>query len=84
MTRQKKEIKKKIQEIVRFIEVDMDLGCGYAPANYYDPLYAEINELEEELAHLSGFATAAEHWSYETEHYIDACMAHYNDELPFH
>lgn len=84
MTRQKKEILRKIREIQEFIAVDDWFGCGYAPANFYDPLYDKINELEEELAHLSGFATAAEHWSYETEHYSDACMAHYNDELPFH
>lgn len=83
MTRQKKEIKKKIEEIRIFIEVDTELGCKYAPASFYDPLYNEIQRLEEELAHLSHFATAAEHWAYETEHYIDAHMAHYNDDLSF-
>lgn len=87
MTRQKKEILRKIHEIQEFIEVDEYLGCGFAPPSFYDPLYDQINELEEELAHLSGFATAAEHWEYETEHYIDAYMARYNEspfnDLPF-
>ena len=55
MTRQKKEILKKIDEIERFIEVDMQLGCGFAPVHFYDPLYEQIHELQEELARLSHY-----------------------------
>ena len=52
MTREKKEILKKIEEIDNFIEADMALGCGFAPASFYDPLYEEIYVLEEQLAKL--------------------------------
>lgn len=55
MTRQKKEIRRKINEIHAFIEADEELGCGFAPAGFYDPLYEEIHALEEELAHLSHY-----------------------------
>lgn len=60
MTRQKKEIIKKINEIYTFIEVDDELGCGFAPAGFYDPLYQQAADLEEELAHLSHYASAEE------------------------
>lgn len=62
MTRQKKEIVKKIDEIRNFINADEELGCGFAPAGFYDPLYKQIGDLEEELAHLSHYANAQEMW----------------------
>lgn len=34
MTRQKKEIIKKIDEIERFIRAEEELGCGFAPAEW--------------------------------------------------
>ena len=52
MTRQKKEILRKIEEIDSFIGADMALGCGFAPAHFYDELYEEIHQLEEQLAKL--------------------------------
>lgn len=55
MTRQKKEIIRKIEEIENFINADQELGCGFAPAGFYDPLYEEVYSLETELAHLRGF-----------------------------
>lgn len=55
MTRQKKEIIKKITEIENFIAADEELGCGFAPAGFYDPLYGEIYTLQEELARLSHY-----------------------------
>ena len=55
MTRQKKEILKKIDEIQTFIAVDEELGCGFAPAGGYDELYERIWKLEEKLAHLSHY-----------------------------
>ena len=60
MTRQKKEILKKLEEINNFIEVDMQLGCGFAPVHFYDPLYEEMHELEEELAKLRHYESAEE------------------------
>ena len=57
MTRQKKEIIKKIDAMQRWIEVDMELGCGFAPAGAYDGMYREINRLEEELARLQHYAS---------------------------
>ena len=55
MTRQKKEIIRKIEEIENFINADQELGCGFAPAGFYNPLYEEVYSLETELAHLRGF-----------------------------
>ena len=76
MTRQKKEILKKIDEIDEFITVDEQLGCGCAPADAYDELEQQKWELCEELARLS--------------HYPDAMTMMYDprnwggeEELPF-
>jgi len=60
MTRQKKELHKKIQAIEDFIAVDTELGCGFAPAGFYETLYAEINGLQEQLAQLSHYGSAVE------------------------
>lgn len=76
MTRQKKEIIRKIDEIECFIATDEELGCGFAPAGAYDLLYEEKDRLWEELAHLS--------------HYPDAIAMQMDTrgiagvELPFH
>ena len=60
MTRQKKELIKKIEEIENFIEVDTALGCGFAPAGFYEPLEKEAWELRDKLARLSGYRDAME------------------------
>ncbi len=58
MTRRKKEILKKIEEMDAWIEMDMALGCGFAPANAYEGMEREIWRLQEQLAHLRHFETA--------------------------
>ena len=58
MTRQKKEILKKISDLQKWIAVDLELGCGFAPANAYDDMYEEIYRLEGELAHLQHYESA--------------------------
>ena len=58
MTRQKKEILRKIDEIECFIAADEELGCGFAPAGAYDSLYEEEDRLWEELAHLRNYPDA--------------------------
>lgn len=60
MTRQKKEIIKKIEEIEMAIDIDIDLGFGYVPEGGHDRLYHEIYLLNEELAHLRHYANAKE------------------------
>ena len=60
MTRQKKEIMKRIDEIQNFIAVDEELGCGFAPAGFYDDLYRQIYDLQEQLAHLSHYGSVEE------------------------
>lgn len=75
MTRQKKELIKKIDSIQRFIWADEELGCGFAPAGFYDPLYKQINELETELAHIRHYATA------EDMMYDPRCMV--SEGIPF-
>lgn len=62
MTRQKKELIKKIDEISTAIAVDMELGCGFAPAGAYDSMYEERYKLEEELAQLSHYSSVEEMW----------------------
>lgn len=60
MTRQKKEIIKKIEEIEIFIATDEELGCGFAPAGAYDDLYKKIDELQEQLAKLQHYGSVEE------------------------
>ena len=60
MTRQKKEIIKKIDEIENFISADMELGCGFAPSGFYEPLEEEAYKLNEQLAHLSHYGSVEE------------------------
>ena len=55
MTRQKKEIIKRIDYLNEMIYVDMELGCGFAPEDAYLPTYEEIDRLLDELAHLRGY-----------------------------
>ena len=79
MTRQKKEIINKIKEINEWIAVDDELGCGFAPSDFYSPLYEQIHELEEQLAKLRHYANAED--MYLDRRYMNA---HRNaDELPF-
>ena len=60
MTRQKKEIIRRINEIEKFIAVDEALSCGFAPAGFYDSLEEEAWDLQEQLAHLSHYSSAVE------------------------
>ena len=60
MTRQKKEIIKHIDEIENFIAADEELGCGFAPAGFYEPLEQEAWNLREELARLMHYDNAME------------------------
>ena len=60
MTRQKKELLKRIDEIQEFIAVDEQLGCGFAPADFYNDLYEEIYELQTKLARLSHYSSVEE------------------------
>ena len=66
MTREKKEILKKIEQIEVAIQVDQELGCGMAPAGAYDSMYAEIARLWKKLANLRGYETAEAMWHAES------------------
>ncbi len=52
MTRQKKEIIKKINELEEEIESDKQLGFGIVPPGAHDFMHEAIRDLEEELARL--------------------------------
>lgn len=78
MTRQKKELIRKINELEEWIRVDEALGCGFAPAGYYDELYDEIWQLTEELAHLSHYESAQAMMN------DTRWMAGRDDSLPFY
>lgn len=60
MTRQKKEIIKKINDMEMWIAADMELGCGFAPPDAYADMEQEIWRLYEELAHLQHYESAEE------------------------
>ena len=60
MTRQKKEIIKKILEIERFVQVDIELGCGFAPAGTYAKEEQEVGRLYDQLASLRHYESAVE------------------------
>lgn len=60
MTRQKKELIKRIDYLNEMIMVDMELGCGFAPPDAYQSTYEEIDRLWEELAHLRGYKDGME------------------------
>ncbi len=60
MTRQKKEIIKKINDLYTWMAADEELGCGFAPPNAYAETEQEIYRLQEELAHLQHYANAEE------------------------
>jgi len=55
MTRQKKEIIKKIDEMQTWIAIDEELGCGFAPPNAYAGMERKIYRLQEELARLQHY-----------------------------
>lgn len=55
MTRQKKEISKKIDELNNIIAVEEEMGCGCVPSGFFDSLYDEMHKLEEQLAKLSHY-----------------------------
>ncbi len=57
MTRQKKEIIKKIDEMQTWIAVDEELGCGFAPPDAYAEMEREIYWLQGELARLQHYAS---------------------------
>lgn len=79
MTRQKKEIIKKMDEIRNFIYADTELGCGFAPAGAYDDLYDQLYDLQTELSQLRGFE------SFEAECDADITRIFVDDieDLPF-
>ena len=60
LTRQKKELLKKIEQLETWIAADEELGCGFAPPGAYDDMYREIDQLREKLAHLRHYKTVEE------------------------
>lgn len=57
MTRQKKELWKKISQMEQFIEAESRLGCGFGTNN---DLHDEIYRMEAELANLSHYNSIEE------------------------
>lgn len=60
MTRQKKELLKKIGEIEASIQTDLQLGFGCAPPGAHDKTDGEIDRLEGELARLRHYGSTQE------------------------
>ena len=60
MTKQKRELLKRIEQMEHSVEIDTQLGFGCAPANAFDRVYEEIYKLQEELAHLRHYASVEE------------------------
>ena len=55
MTRQKKELIKKIDEMEKEIAVDQELSHGMAPAGAYEDMESEIWRMQDELARLQHY-----------------------------
>lgn len=60
MTRQKKEILKKIEDAELFVAIDSELGRGIVPPGAYDSVYEKICDWREELATLMHFDSVDE------------------------
>lgn len=60
MTRQKKELVKKIEEINGIIAAEEEMGCGFTPADWFKPLEEQIYKLQEQLAKLSHYNSVEE------------------------
>ncbi len=60
MTRQKKEILKKIEEMDNWIAADIKLGCGFGNPETYTEMNEEMDRLYEQLAHLRHYNSAEE------------------------
>ena len=60
MTRQKRELLKRIEQMECSVDVDIQLGFGYAPANAFDRVYEDMYKLQEELARLRHYASVEE------------------------
>ena len=55
MTRLAKEGWKHHDEIMAFVYADEELGCGFAPDDYYDEAYEEADRLLDLNAQLRGY-----------------------------
>ena len=55
MTRQKKEILKKIDELEGFMSAEIELGCGFTPNDFLKPIEMQIYCLQEQLASLQHY-----------------------------
>lgn len=60
MTRQKKEIIRRINDINREIDIDRQLSFGIIPDGAHDRLYQEISHLENQLAILRHYSSYEE------------------------
>lgn len=67
MTRQKRELRRKIDALQTSINLAGAFGC-YPPAEWYEDIYIEMEELLEKLANLSHFSTLDRYlWDYHGE-----------------
>ncbi len=60
MTRQKKEILKRIEQMDNWIAADIELGCGFYNPDAYADMYEKMDKLYEQLAHLRHYNSAEE------------------------
>lgn len=60
MTRQKKEIIKKLDEIDNIIAAETELGCGFTPSSFYEEMEEIKFPLLAELARLSHYDSVDE------------------------
>lgn len=59
-TMSRSELEQRAEDIQCFIDADTQLGCGFAPAWHYADLYEELYEIDEAIAALEGYGSAAE------------------------
>lgn len=63
MTREKKEIIKKLDAAYSFLNAEDEMGCGFTPQSWIDEFHEkEIDPLEQRLAELRGFSCPMAMW----------------------
>ena len=60
MTREKKEIQKKIDRIEEMMHEEEVMGCGFLPDDAFDREESIINRLEVRMAHLQHYKSLEE------------------------
>lgn len=84
MRRERKELNKKIDQLQEYVAGDDKLGCGFAPAGFYDPIYEQVSALELQYAKTYGYDSYMDMQFAHQERFNEEFFKKYpNSPLPF-